>query len=30
MKKFGNIIWGIVIIAIGVIQGLNATRTYRY
>ena len=30
MKKFGNVLWGIVLIVIGLIIGGNATRTYRY
>lgn len=30
MKKFGNVLWGIVLIVIGLIIGCNATRNYRY
>ena len=30
MKKFGNVLWGIVLIVIGVIIGGNATRNYKY
>ena len=30
MKKFGNLLWGIVLIVIGLIIGGNATRNYRY
>ena len=30
MKKFGNVLWGIVLIVIGLIIGGNATRNFRY
>ncbi len=30
MKKFGNILWGIVLILIGLIIGGNATRNHKY
>ena len=30
MKKFGNVLWGIVLIVIGLIIGDNATLNYRY
>lgn len=30
MKKFGNVLWGIVLISIGLIVGGNATRNYKY
>lgn len=30
MKKFGNVLWGIVLIAIGLIIGGNAARYYKY
>ena len=30
MKKFGNVLWGIVLIVIGLIIGGNAIRNYRY
>ena len=30
MKKFGNVLWGIVLIAIGLIIGGNATRNYKH
>lgn len=30
MKKFGNALWGIVLIVIGLIIGGNATRNYKY
>ena len=30
MKKFGNVLWGIVLVVIGLIIGGNATRNYKY
>ena len=30
MKQFGNILWGIFLITIGLIMGGNATRNYQY
>lgn len=30
MKKIGNVLWGIVLIVIGLIIGGNATRNYKY
>lgn len=30
MKKFRNVLWGIVLIVIGLIIGGNATRNYKY
>ena len=30
MKKFGNVLWGIVLIIIGLIIGGNATRNNKY
>jgi len=30
MKKFGNVLWGIVLIAIGIIFGLNALGILTY
>lgn len=30
MRKFGNVLWGIVLIAIGLIIGGNATRNNKY
>ena len=30
MKKFGNVLWGIVLITIGLIIGGNATRNNKY
>lgn len=30
MKKFGNILWGIVFILIGLILGGNALRFYKH
>ena len=30
MKKFGNVLWGIVLIVIGLIIGGNAARYYKY
>ena len=30
MKKFGNVLWGIVLIGIGLIIGGNATRNHKY
>ena len=30
MKKFGNVLWGTVLIVIGLIIGGNATRNYKY
>lgn len=30
MKKFGNILWGVVFIIVGLILGGNALRIYKY
>ena len=30
MKKFGNVLWGIVLIVIGLILGGNALRNNKY
>lgn len=30
MKKFGNILWGVVFIIVGLILATNALRIYKY
>lgn len=30
MKKFGNVLWGLVLVIIGLIIGGNAIRNYKY
>ena len=30
MKNFGNVLWGVVLIVIGLIIGGNATRNYKH